>query len=74
RELLSTRERMSAILARLSQSHDGFLPFTLFFTVEEGRLGVVVTFLAMMELVKEGLVTLLQNAPLAPIHLQAKRA
>jgi len=74
RELLSTRERMSAILARLSQSHDGFLPFTLFFTVEEGRLGVVVTFLAVMELVKEGLVMLLQNAPLAPIHLQAKRA
>lgn len=74
RELLSTRERMVAILAQLrqAQEREAFIAFTAFFAIEEGRLGVVVTFLAMMELVKEGLVTLLQNGPLAPIYLQAK--
>ncbi|GIU53529.1 MULTISPECIES: segregation and condensation protein A [Shewanella] len=69
RELLSTRERMSQILAKLSTEH--FIPFTDLFDVSEGKAGVVVSFLALMELVKELLVDLVQNEPLAPIYVKA---
>ncbi|MDH5470510.1 MAG: segregation/condensation protein A, partial [Gammaproteobacteria bacterium] len=41
------------------------------FTVEEGRMGVVVTFLAILELVKESLLDLTQSEPYAPIHVKA---
>jgi segregation and condensation protein A len=40
--------------------------------VEEGRLGVVVTFMAVLELIKEQLVELVQNEPFAPIHVRAR--
>ncbi|MCF5559265.1 segregation/condensation protein A, partial [Pseudomonas syringae] len=39
---------------------------------EEGRLGVVVTFMAILELVKESLVELVQNEPFAAIHVRAR--
>ncbi|MDE2314865.1 MAG: hypothetical protein KGK06_00520, partial [Xanthomonadaceae bacterium] len=42
------------------------------FDVAEGRLGVVVTFLAMLELAKEMLIEIVQEAPLAPIYLKAR--
>jgi segregation and condensation protein A len=61
---------MSQILARLSNNH--FTPFVTLFTVEEGRLGVVVTFLAMMELIKEALVEIVQTEPYGPIHVKAR--
>src|SRR5688572_26778166 len=51
REPLSVRERMSAILTSLKP--DAFIAFTDLFKVEEGRMGVVVTFLAVLELIKE---------------------
>lgn len=70
KERLSTRERMSDILQRLSS--EKYLSFYQLFKPEEGREGVVVTFLAMMELVKEQLVELIQNQPYSPIHLKAK--
>lgn len=70
KEKLSTRERMSQILARLSNTH--FTPFVTLFTVEEGRLGVVVTFLAVMELIKEALVEIVQTEPFGPIHVKAR--
>jgi segregation and condensation protein A len=41
---------------------------------DEGRLGVVVTFLAVMELIKESLVELVQNEPFGPIHIKARAA
>ncbi|MDO6617769.1 segregation and condensation protein A [Pseudomonadota bacterium] len=69
RELLSTRERMSQILALLSTEH--YVPFTDLFDISEGRAGVVVSFLALMELVKELLVDLVQNEPLTPIYVKA---
>ncbi len=70
REILSTRERMSQVLERLK---DGtFVPFVALFTLEEGRLGVVVTFMAILELVKESLVELVQNEPFSPIHVRAR--
>ncbi len=72
RELLSTRERMSMVLDALRDQQ--FVPFVALFTVEEGRLGVVVTFLAIMELIKESLVELVQTEAFGPIHLKAKVA
>lgn len=71
REKLSTRERMSNIL-ELLKSSDSFVPFVSLFTLEEGRLGVVVSFLAILELVKESLVEIVQSEPFAPIHVRAK--
>lgn len=70
RETLSTRERMSEVLERLKGA--GFVAFVSLFTVEEGRLGVVVTFMAVLELIKEQLVELVQNEPFAPIHVRAR--
>ncbi|APQ10507.1 segregation/condensation protein A [Pseudomonas oryzihabitans] len=70
REILSTRERMSQVLERLKDG--AFVPFVALFTLEEGRLGVVVTFMAILELVKESLVELVQNEPFSPIHVRAR--
>ena len=70
RETLSTRERMSQVLEQLNGQN--FVPFISLFRQEEGKLGVVVTFLAIMELCKEGLVDLIQNDTYAPIHLKAR--
>jgi segregation and condensation protein A len=72
RELLSTRERMSMVLDALRDQQ--FVPFVALFTVEEGRLGVVVTFLAVMELIKESLVEVVQTEAFGPIHVKAKVA
>lgn len=70
KEKLSTRERMAAVLDRLS--HKQFMPFVQLFTVEEGRLGVVVTFLAVLELIKESLVEIVQNELFGAIHVRAR--
>lgn len=70
KEKLSTRERMSKILEALSSN--SFTPFVSLFTVEEGRLGVVVTFLAIMELIKESLVEIVQSEAFGPIHVKAR--
>ncbi|MEI6860456.1 MAG: ScpA family protein [Shewanella sp.] len=69
REVLSTRERMIQILARLNSEQ--YLPFEALFDVKEGRSGVVVSFLALMELVKELLVDLVQSDPLSTIYVRA---
>ncbi|MGC8120523.1 segregation and condensation protein A [Marinobacter sp. VGCF2001] len=70
KERLSTRERMSHILSSLQG--DRFVTFESLFTPEEGRLGVVVTFLATLELVKEQLVEIVQAEVLGPIHIRAR--
>ncbi|MBY6211133.1 segregation/condensation protein A [Microbulbifer agarilyticus] len=70
KEKLSTRERMTQVLDSIK--HRQFVPFVNLFRVEEGRLGVVVTFLAVMELVKESLVELVQNESFGPIHVRAR--
>ena len=70
REVLSTRERMVAVLNRLRGS--GFVPFLSFLIRNEGRMGVVVTFLALMELVKEALVELVQNEEYGSIHVKVR--
>jgi len=68
REPLSVRDRMGEVLSRVNQE---FVSFHLLFRVEEGRMGVVVTFLAIMELVRESLLEFVQNEPFAPIHVRA---
>jgi segregation and condensation protein A len=70
REKLSTRERMSHVLEVLRDRQ--FVPFISLFKESEGRLGVVVTFLAIMELIKESLVEIVQNESFGAIHVKAR--
>lgn len=69
REALSVRERMSETLSRLDTKE--FVEFTSLFQPEEGRLGLVVTFLAILELLKESLIQLVQAEAWAPIYVKA---
>jgi segregation and condensation protein A len=71
-EPLSVRERMSTVLGKISP--DRFIDFAELFPLEEGRQGVVVTFLAVLELIKESLIELIQTGPFAPIHVKARAA
>jgi len=81
REALSVRQRMGEVLGRLNDGK--FHPFVSLFIVEEGKLGVVVTFLAILELAKEQLLEIVQDAPkavaegqtpLAPIYIKSLAA
>lgn len=69
-EPLSVREKMTEVLSRL-QHETEFVGFNTLFTEEEGRLGVIVTFLAVMELIRESMLDLVQAEPFAPIYLKA---
>jgi segregation and condensation protein A len=68
REPLSVRERMSNILAALEQGN--FVEFSQLFTAAEGRAGVTVAFVAVLELLREELIELTQTAPYAPLHVR----
>ena len=68
-ESLSVRERMSSVLGKVNATQ--FTRFVDLFTPEEGRMGVVVSFLAILELVKESLLELTQAEPFSPIHVKA---
>ncbi|MCU0807336.1 MAG: segregation/condensation protein A [Candidatus Contendobacter sp.] len=70
RETISVRERMSQVLERLDALR--FTPFSVLFRPEEGRMGVVVTFLAVLELLREALLELVQAEPFAPIHVRRR--
>lgn len=72
-EPLSVRERMMAVLARFEPGAEdaGHIEFVSLFTPREGRAGVVVTLLALLELLRERLVELVQTAPFAPIHVRS---
>ncbi len=69
-EPLSVRERMGQVLEGLNPER--FTDFVDLFRPEEGRLGVVVTLLAVLELIRESLLDLVQNEPFAPIYLRLK--
>jgi len=69
REALSVRERMSDILSTLHE--DAFVSFAQLFRPEEGRAGITVTFVAVLELVREGLIDVLQTEAYAPLHVRA---
>lgn len=72
REALSVRQRMGEVLSKLGDGQ--FHGFETLFNAEEGRLGVVVTFLSVLELAKEQLLEIVQEAPLAPIYLKSLAA
>jgi segregation and condensation protein A len=69
RERLSVRARMTDILG--SVTRETFVDFVQLFRPEEGRMGVAVTFIAVLELVREGLIEIVQNEPYAPLHVRA---
>jgi segregation and condensation protein A len=68
REPLSVRERMSEILAVLR--NDRFVEFPTLFKLDEGRRGVVVTLIAVLELIKQSMIELIQTEPFATIHVK----
>ncbi len=70
REPLSVRERMVIVLDKINA--ESFTEFGQFFEPGEGRMGVVVSFLAILELLKESLIELVQSEPYAPIYVKAK--
>jgi segregation and condensation protein A len=67
-EELSTRERMTHILERMR--NEAFIEFTTLFNKEEGKIGVVVTFLAILELLKDSLIEIVQSEEFGPIHIK----
>ncbi|MDH3355000.1 MAG: segregation/condensation protein A [Chromatiales bacterium] len=68
REHLSVRERMAIVMQKISA--DSFTEFTTLFTVQEGKRGVVVTFMAVLELIKQSMIEMVQAEPFAPIHVK----
>jgi segregation and condensation protein A len=72
RERLSVGERMSDILAQLAPT--GFVEFARLFRPEEGRMGVTITFVALLELMREGLIDIVQAEAYAPLHVRAASA
>lgn len=69
REVLSVRERMNAVLLRVQQER--IVDFTSLYTAAEGRMGLVVSLLAILELARQSLLIITQTQAFAPIHLQA---
>ena len=67
-EPLSVRERMSSILSVVNDKK--FTEFVALFTPEEGRRGVVVTLLAILELLKESLIEMIQTETYGPIYVK----
>ena len=68
REPLSVRQRMTDVLASLQMN--AFVDFVRLFTPEEGRRGVTVTFVALLELLREGLIEIVQSEAYAPLHVR----
>ena len=69
REQLSVRQRMSEILSGLAVEE--FTEFKSLFDPQEGRIGVVVTFISLLELLRERLIELVQSESYSPIHVRA---
>ena len=69
REPLSVRQRMSEILTRIKTNT--FTRFVDLFDPEEGRMGVAVTFIAVLELLRESIIEVVQAEEFAPLHVRA---
>ena len=69
REPLSVRQRMSEVLSRID-AHE-FPGFADLFDAEEGRMGVAVTFIAILELLKEAVIEVVQAEEYTPLHVRA---
>lgn len=70
KEVLTVRERMSRILRQLQ--NDKFVNFVDLFDYSEGRLGLVVTFLAILELTREWVLELVQSESFAPVYVRLR--
>ena len=70
-ETLSVRERMTIILSLVKNNEN--IEFERLFNIKEGRLGVIVSFLAILELVKESLIDIIQNKSLSKIYISVKK-
>jgi segregation and condensation protein A len=68
REPLSVRQRMTDVLSALTAT--AFVDFVRLFRADEGRRGVTVTFVAVLELLREGLIEIVQAEPYAPLHVR----
>jgi segregation and condensation protein A len=68
REPLSVRQRMTDVLSSLTVG--AFVDFSTLFSAEEGRRGVTVTFVAILELLREGLIEIVQSETFAPLHVR----
>jgi len=68
REPLSVRQRMTEILARIDSK--GFTQFADLFDPEEGRMGIAVTFIAVLELLRESTIEVVQSEDFAPLHVR----
>ena len=69
REVLSVRERMTILLEKLQSRK--FLRLEEMFSIDEGRMGLVVSFVAILELVKDNVIIVVQNSPFSPIHIKS---
>ncbi len=69
REPLSVRQRMSEILSRIKANT--FTGFSDLFDPEEGRMGVAVTFIALLELLRESVIDVVQSEAYGPLHVRA---
>jgi segregation and condensation protein A len=69
REPLSVRQRMSEILTSINAND--FTGFADLFDPEEGRMGVAVTFIAILELLKETVIEVVQAEEFSPLHIRA---
>lgn len=67
-EVLSVRERMTIVLERVTAEE--FIFFGDCFDVREGRMGIVVTFIAILELLRLGSIEMVQSEPFAPIYIK----
>ena len=72
REPLSMRQRMSEILTRIRAGR--FTGFADLFDPEEGRMGVAVTFIALLELLRESVIEVVQSEEYAPLHIRVASA
>ena len=70
REVMSMRERMTDILKRLTDSDSDFLRIEELFTLKEGRMGLVVTFIALLELCRDDMLVVVQNEAFSTIHIK----
>jgi segregation and condensation protein A len=68
REPLSVRQRMTDVLSSLTTS--AFVDFVRLFRADEGRRGVTVTFVAILELLREGLIEIVQSEAYGPLHVR----
>jgi segregation and condensation protein A len=68
REPLSVRQRMADVLSALNTN--AFVDFVRLFRADEGRRGVTVTFVAILELLREGLIEIVQSEAYGPLHVR----